>query len=177
MDREQIKHLMAVIYAAYPNYYRRASPQDRADAVDLWTTMFSEDSPELVAGAVKAFIASDEKGFPPVIGQIKAKIRDIRTPKQLPETAAWAVMQKALKNSGYHAREEYEKLPDEIKACVTPELMRDWAMDMNGSEQVIASNFMRSYRAAVARKQQLDALPADVRNLIDSNHFQLLSEG
>ena len=168
---------MAVIYAAYPNYYRGASPQDRADAVDLWTTMFSEDSPELVAGAVKAFISSDEKGFPPVIGQIKAKIRDIHAQEQLPETAAWAVMQKALKNSGYHAREEYEKLPDEIKACVTPELMRDWAMDMNGSEQVIASNFMRSYRAAVARKQQLDALPADVRNLIDSNHFQLLSEG
>lgn len=177
MDREQTKYLLAVIYAAYPNYYRGAKPQDMSDVVKLWMKMFEEDSPELVIGAVKAFIASDEKGFPPVIGQIKAKIRDIHAQEQLPETAAWAVMQKALKNSGYHAKEEYEKLPTEIKACVTPELMRDWAMDMNGSEQVIASNFMRSYRAAVARKQQLDALPADVRNLIDSNHFQLLSEG
>ena len=176
MDREQTKQLMAVIKAAYPNYYRDANPQDRADAVDLWTAMFADDPLELVAGAVKAFIASDEKGFPPVIGQIKAKIRDIRTPKELPETAAWAVMQKALKNSGYHAQEEYDKLPEEIKACVTPELMRDWAMDGNGSEQVIASNFMRSYRAAAAKKRQLDALPADVRSLIESNHFYLLLE-
>ena len=102
MDREQTKYLLAVIYVAYPNYYRGAKPQDMSDVVKLWTKMFEEDPMELVMGAVKAFIASDEKGFPPVIGQIKAKIRDIRTPKQLPETAAWAVMQKALKNSGYH---------------------------------------------------------------------------
>ena len=84
MDREQTKYLLAVIYAAYPNYYRGANPQDMSDVVKLWTKMFEEDSPELVIGAVKAFIASDEKGFPPVIGQIKAKIRDIHPKEQFP---------------------------------------------------------------------------------------------
>ena len=176
MNREQTKQLMAVIRAAYPNYYRGVNAQGMADAVDLWTTMFAEDPPELVAGAVKAFIASDKKGFPPVIGQIKAKIRDLTAKEQLTETAAWAMVRKAIANGAYGAVEEYEKLPEEIKVCVTPDLIREWAMDETGSEQVIASNFMRSYRAAVVRKQELDALPADVRNLVASNHFQLLSE-
>lgn len=175
MNRDQTKQLMAVIHAAYPSYYRGTSAQGLSDAVDLWTAMFAEEPPELVAGAVKAFIASDEKGFPPVIGQIKAKIRDLTAKEQLTETAAWALVRKAIANGAYGAVEEYQKLPDEIKSCVTPDLIREWAMDESGSEQVIASNFMRSYRVAVARKQELDALPADVRKLVDSKKIELPS--
>lgn len=169
MNREEAKRLMAVIKAAYPSYYKGASAQDMRDAVDLWENMFAEDNFASVAGAVKAYIATDEKGFPPAIGQIKAQMRKITKTEYLPETQAWSILLKALKNSGYHAQEEYEKLPEEIKACVNPDLMREWALDETGSEQVIASNFMRTYRVVVKRREENEALPADVKLLIQEN--------
>lgn len=165
MNREEAKKLMAVIRAAYPSYYRSASASELADAVDLWAVMFDEPA-EQVAVAVKAYIAGDERGFPPSIGQIKAKLRAICAPEQLPETAAWALVRKAIADSIYHANEQFDALPANIRACVTPALLREWAMDEHANEQVIASNFMRSYRQTVARRQELDALPQNAREFL-----------
>ena len=86
----------------------------------------------------------------------------------LTETTAWAMIRKAIANSGYHAQEEYEHLPESLKACVTPDLLRSWALDETSSEQVIASNLMRSYRDSAKRQEEYDALPPDIKKMIAS---------
>jgi len=48
--------------------------KDHFDTVVLWATMFKDEPFKLVSAAVKTFIASDEKGYPPHIGAIKATI-------------------------------------------------------------------------------------------------------
>ena len=170
MTREETKKIMAALRVSYPMYYQGLSREDLSNAVNLWAEMFADDPARDVAAAVKAYMTSDVKGFPPSIGQIKTKLRMIARNEAdiLTETAAWAMIRKAIANSGYHAQEEYERLPESLKACVTPDLLRSWALDETSSEQVIASNLMRSYRDSAKRQEEYDALPPDIKKMIAS---------
>ena len=174
MDIEESRRIMAAIRTAYPTYYHDMSESELIQAVKLWAEMFVDDPARDVAAAVKAYMATDTKGFPPSIGQIKAKMQTIGTPDHLPETAAWALVRKAIADSIYHANEQFDALPETVRACVTPDLLREWAMDESASEQVIASNFMRSYRQAVEHQKEFDALPTDIKNLIEDKALKRL---
>ena len=67
---------MSAIKVAYPSYYKNQTEID--DATALWTEMLSEDEPAYIAKAVKQFIKTDNKGFPPSIGQIRTLSAEIR---------------------------------------------------------------------------------------------------
>lgn len=77
MTQGETLKIMAVLQATYPNFYRGMTRQDAEGVVALWADMFAEDSYNAVAAAVKAFIASDIKGFPPVVGQIKQRMEEL----------------------------------------------------------------------------------------------------
>lgn len=84
MTREETLKIMAVLKATYPNFYKDMTRRDAEGVVALWTDMFAEDSYNAVAAAVKAFIASDNKGFPPVVGQVKQRVTELASAKALP---------------------------------------------------------------------------------------------
>lgn len=84
MTRDETLKIMAVLKATYPNFYKDMTRRDAEGVVALWTDMFSEDSYNAVAAAVKAFIASDNKGFPPVVGQVKQRVTELASAKALP---------------------------------------------------------------------------------------------
>ena len=84
MTRGETLKIMAVLKATYPNFYKDMTRRDAEGVVALWTDMFSEDSYNAVAAAVKAFIASDSKGFPPVVGQVKQRVMELASAKALP---------------------------------------------------------------------------------------------
>jgi len=174
MDRAETAKTLAVLRAAYPNFYRGMGKAELEDIVDLWASMFEDDPFELVAGAVKAFIAADNKGFPPVIGVIKEKLRQISQPPMMTEQEAWQRVLKAIRDSAYRAREEFDALPPLLRSLVgSPQQLRDWGMmDETTVQSVIASNFMRSYRARVKYQADFDALPGDVKQLaLSSGHL------
>ena len=136
--------------------------------------MFDEEPYELVAAAVKAFISGDGKGFPPAIGQIKDRIRQITTPEEMSEQEAWALVSKAIRNSTYGSEEEFNKLPPEVQAVVhDPGQLKQWAMSpAEDLESVIASNFMRSFRAKQKASKEYLALPTEVKRLMISAGFR-----
>ena len=84
MTRDETLKIMAVLKATYPNFHKDMTRRDAEGVVSLWTDMFSEDSYNAVAAAVKAFIASDSKGFPPVVGQVKQRVTELTSAKVLP---------------------------------------------------------------------------------------------
>jgi hypothetical protein len=67
---------MSAIKVAYPSYYKDQAEIE--DAINLWTEMLAEDDARLIAKAVKQFIKTDSKGFPPSIGQIRTLAAEIR---------------------------------------------------------------------------------------------------
>lgn len=170
MNREDTLKIMSVLKAAYPNYYKDMKKVEAEGIVALWTEMFKDEPAQLVAMAVKSFIASDTKGFPPHIGAIKDSMLKLMRGDELTEAEAWAKVRKAIGNSSYHAEEEYNKLPDILqRLCGSPKQLREWAaMDEGTLASVVASNFQRSFRARTAGDREMQALPADIRQYIQA---------
>jgi hypothetical protein len=160
---------MSVLKAAYPNYYKDMRRSDADAIVALWVEMFKDDPVEIVAVAVKAHIATDKKGFPPHIGAIKEAIVKLNTSDEMTELEAWALVNKATKNSTWNAKEEFDKLPPVIQRLVgSPQQLRDWAaMPADTINSVVASNFQRSYKARAANEREFLALPQDVRQTME----------
>ncbi|MCK9544071.1 MAG: hypothetical protein M0R03_18795, partial [Novosphingobium sp.] len=125
-----------------------------------------EDKPvNLVANALKAYIATDDSGYPPVPGAINKKIMALCAPEYPTELEAWQLINKAVSNCGYHAREEFDKLPPVLQRLVgSPRVLADWSMMNIGDFQtVIQSNFMRSYRVVVEREKEQALIPPTIR--------------
>ena len=165
MTRTETIAVMSILKAAYPAYYRDMKRQDAEAVVNLWTEMLSDYPADLVAAAVKSHIAADRKGFPPHIGAIIAAIGDISRPNELSEGEAWALIAKALRNSGYNSEKEFAALPETLQRLVgAPAQLREWAMmDAGTVQSVVQSNFMRAYRARAESERKMLAMPTEIR--------------
>lgn len=168
MTRQETGIIMDILATAYPRFYAGPDAPDPEKAVALWAEMFAEDDVAIVAAAVKALIATDDKGFPPHIGAVKAKVRQITQPSGMTPQEAWNLVAKAIRNSAYESREEYGKLPKEIQRLVgSPNQLRDWAtMDSETVHSVVSSNFQRSFAARQKADNDFKALPRDVQAMI-----------
>ena len=96
----------------------------------------------------------------------------------LTEAEVWAKLNKAVSNSAYNAREEFEKLPEDIRQLVgSPSQLHEWALiGRNEFQTVLQSNFLRSYRAKQQQNRELGKLPADVRKLMSDMENPALEE-
>lgn len=175
MDRKQTLAIMSVIKAAYPAYYKGMAKEAAESVVDLWQDMFEGEDAGAVALAVKALIACDTKGFPPVIGQVKEYLRKLGDSQELTELQAWELLKKHLRKiDRYAPSKSFAQLPEVIQRCVgSPQTMAQWAvMDVSQLENVVASSFMRTYRTCASREQEYEKLPPSVQK-----RLKALSQG
>lgn len=168
MERSDVLKIMAVLRGAYPQFYRNIDRKEAEDTVNLWLDLFRQDDPQLVAAAVKSVIEGDEKGFPPTIGQVKAKMRLLTDSDEMTEAEAWELVSKAIRNGLYGAQEEFDKFPPVIRRIVgSPNTLREWArMDTETVHSVVSSNFQRSFRAISAKEKEIAKLPPEVKSLV-----------
>lgn len=168
MTRDETIKILAVLRGAYPQFYRGIEKQEAIDTVNLWAEMFLDEPFPLVSAAVKALISSRSSGFPPVIGQVKEKIRQIMKPDEMTEGEAWGLVNNALRNSTYNSDDEFNRLPAILQRLVgSSNQLREWSqMDAETVQSVVASNFQRSYRARAAQQREYDALPGNVKAFV-----------
>lgn len=166
MTEKETAKIMAVLKVAYPRYYQGLSVEEAKQAVALWTSMLIDYQYELVSKAVKALIATEK--FPPTVADVIEKINLVTSKPQLSEIEAWGLVKKAIRNSTYHSEEEFNALPQSVQDAIGNHgALREWAMsEEEGSETVIASNFMRSYRTKSKQTKELKALPSDVKEFM-----------
>ncbi|GFI61011.1 hypothetical protein IMSAG049_00162 [Clostridiales bacterium] len=159
---------------AYPRYYADKSAKELENAVSLWHTMLEDYPVGKVNLAVKALIATSK--YPPDISDVIERINFLAKPDELTEMEAWGLVKRALSNSTYNCVEEFEKLPPELKFVVgSPSILRQWAQtDTERLETVVASNFMRSFRAKEKTRKELAALPKSVMVLIEKTKFDMI---
>lgn len=168
MTRDETKKILMVVQSVYPNF----NPPDKSIAIDAWQTMLSDYPYQKVEAALKAFVRSDKKGFPPSVGQLIDKMQMIfNTDAELNELAAWGLVLKAIRNSAYNSETEFAKLPPLVqKAVVSPAQLKEWALmeDLDGTGlNVLQSNFMRTYRREEERQKELDKMSPDLLALIE----------
>lgn len=162
MTRDDTKKLLMRISSVYPNWKPQA---DLTFVIETWCEYLSEYTYEQVLIALKAYISTDTSGFAPSIGQLVDKIHSIKQPCELNEMEAWSLVSNALRNSTYNADAEFSQLPALVqKAVGPPSNLRNWAQtDIESIENVVQSNFMRTYRTVVAMDKENRKLPESVR--------------
>lgn len=185
MTRQETGIIMNILTTAYPRFYSGQDAPDPRKTMSLWAEMFRDDPVELVAAAVKALIATDEKGFPPHIGAVKAGMRKLVQPDEMTEMEAWRLVRQAIRGASMSpssrlitaaggvdnrssAQRHFEALPPILQRVVGgPEQLAAWEHIANEDiDTVIQSNFMRSYRARAQQEREFQALPQDVRAMI-----------
>lgn len=167
METMNIKKLLTLLQAEYPNSFSNMDSRTMRLKTELWEREFANDDINLVYAAVRLYMEGTER-FAPSIGQIRDKMRALTEKEALSEQEAWALVSKACQNGLYGYRLEFEKLPPDVQAAVgTPEQLRSWAMmDVETVESVVASNFQRTYRAKAAKAKETAMLPAEIRSML-----------
>lgn len=163
MTKGEMTKVLSILKKAYPFFYKDITPLEGEEISDLWYEMFKEDDVVLVIKAVKLFIKSDRKGFPPVIGVIKAKMEEIiesSRPKPISEFEAWQMVKSAAKNSLYNSKEEFGKLPPIIQRVIGDHYtLKNWAeTDRAQLETMVQSFFIKSYKSACEQENNYEKL-------------------
>lgn len=165
MNKSEAATILSILKVGYPNFYKDLSGQEVKNTINLWTTMFANDSALVVTEAVKALMCTLK--FPPTIADVKEKIALITQPEVMTEIEAWSRVKGAM--SYYNAGPAFEGLDPILQRLVgSPSQLREWAvMDVETINSVVQSNFMRSYRARAASEREYLALPESAKELID----------
>ena len=164
MTEKEVRQLLAMTQAVYPNY----NPPSREAAVNAWLMCLSEYDNNVVMAAFKAYMTTNTSGFAPAPGQLIEILQTLTQPSELNELEAWSIVRKALRNCGYNSEQEFAKLPTVVqKAVGTPQQLKIWACDSEFNENVVSSNFIKTYRTEVKRATELNKMPENVRKLIE----------
>lgn len=164
MNRSETQQILMVIQAAFPTY----KVPDKTIAVNLWYEIFKDQPYKAVQAAVMAYISTDSSGFAPSPGAIRTRIFAMSaSEEEMTEGEAWSMVSAALRNSAYHAEEEFAKLPPLVQRAVgSASQLHVWGTDPDYCESVESSNFKRVYRTVTDREKELRKIPESVRTLI-----------
>ncbi len=167
MNLQETGTVLDVLETAYPRMFSGPGAVDRTKALGLWAKMFEDDRVDLVAAAVKSYIATDVKGFPPHIGAIKNAMHQLSSAGGLDAAQAWELLREAASRSGYGAREEYDRLPPEVREMTSPGQLFEYSqMDADVFASVIGSNFQKAYRVRQESRRRDALLPPEVKRVI-----------
>ena len=165
MNRRETVRVLAILQGNYPDTYKDMSDDSMAVVINLWAAAFQDEPYEVVQNAVMAFIANSTARFAPNVGMIKEQIRQLTHPRELTAAEAWSMVQTALRNSAYHAVEEFAKLPPVVQKVVgSASNLRSYGMmESETALSVFASNFQKGYRTIQAREAALEKTPLAIR--------------
>lgn len=178
MTLQETVEILRICKAEWPQSFTGMTKADGEARLNLWAQMFADDDAGLVGAAVKTIIVAGNREFAPGVGQIKEEMRKLTAPIENGEAEAWALIRKAISNSGYEAVEEFAKLPPMLQRIVgSPSQLRDWSMiDSETVNSVVMSNVQRAYRSMQKREQEREKLPPDVKALIANMAQKMLPE-
>lgn len=171
MTKEEAAKIVGIILFNYPDTLRDVSDEAYITYVKNWHFFFKDDSYEEVMQAVQKIISSSQERFAPNIGMIREQMRKNREPKGgLSEQEAWELVKRALRNGLYGYKEEFANLPQTVQRCVGSEnMIREWAaMESETLDSVVASNFMRSFRAIRQSAEEDARTPAAMREQLEA---------
>lgn len=165
MNKAETLQILAIIKVAYPNSFNKFTKQDIEMLAKLWEIQFKDYDYKLVMNAVNTIISTDLNDFMPTIARIKEVCRNLANPNQMSEVEAWQCVKNALSNSIYNSKEEFNKLPTICQKIVgSPRQLREWCMlDINETDTVVHSNFLKAFRGAVEHERQQDLIPLSIK--------------
>ena len=164
MTREEVKAIIRIMVATWPNY----KPADLTTTVDVWEEMIGDIKFGLAKAALKAYAQTDTTGFAPSVGQLRAKAVELTSRQSMSEAEAWEAIVRAVRRSSYYSVEEFNKLSPELQEAVGgPETLRSLAAEDESRIGFAKPGIMKNFQIAQQRQKERLQLSADIRALVD----------
>lgn len=173
MTREEAGKMYAVFVTYYPGYFKSNTRNDALAWVNAWADALEAYSYAQVSQAFKMYIQDSQSQFPPVPGQLIARMKqtDPAANKEGDALKAWDMVMKAAANSSYGAQEEFDHLPPLVQETIhSPEFLKEMAADEDffTHSSVYQSNFLRDYRLAKERHDREMSYSPEIRQAIEA---------
>lgn len=168
MTRQEVFKIIMALKAVYNTAYSKYTPQDFDNLASAWEMCLEDYDYKTVSMALKAYMTTNTSQFPPVPAQIIDEIHKLNPTEQpLNGSEAWALVYRAICNSGYYAEQEFNKLPPTIqKAVGSPDNLRAWALDADFNNGVEQSHFIKVYNTTLEREKEIAKLPNSVKKAV-----------
>ena len=129
MNKREAAQIITIMQANYPDSFKGKTAEMLMATITLWAQMFEADDAKEVTAAVMAHMAADTNRFMPPVGVIKERLTKLRQPEEMTEQEAWGLVVKAVGNSIWDAKKEFDKLPPVIQRIVGSHTqLREWAV-------------------------------------------------
>lgn len=163
MTRDEVKQIVMVIAAAYPNFH----PDNVTFLVSTWYQFLKDYDAAGIQSALHTYILTNASGFAPSVGQLISEYQKNQERSgavtYLNEQEAWSMVSSAIRRSGYNSLEEFNKLPEEVQQAVgSADSLHTMAVDENYNESVQSAHFVNAYKIVLKRKKENDSLPQNV---------------
>lgn len=174
MKKNDIVKIIVILKTSYPYAFKDMNEQDVESMISLYCEMFSDCTYKEVAGAVKALICTSE--YMPTIAAIKNKIYELNHPQEESNMELWEKLLDAIRNSGYHSEEEFEKLPLIIQEYVrSPRQLQEMAlMNSDDIHTVVKGQFLKQIEALKENFKQNEMIGN--RNLLQEKEIYQIEE-
>ena len=171
MTREECKKILAAIMVTYPNF----KVVNVEETLNLWELLLNEYDYKTIEAGLLIYIKSSGSAFAPSVSELIAMTRKPQELTMVSEVDVWREVRPAIRNSGYHAEEEFNKLSETAKKMVgDPQQLREWAMlPSEDIDTVVQSNFKSRFKTMQARQAEISAMPMEIRQMIESNVKQI----
>ncbi len=167
VEREKFKVLVKGMKAVYAH----PSFIPDQDAFNVWYALLNDLSYEDLNTAIQKHMMTNP--HPPTIADLREAVVQLSPDgNEISELKAWSMVRKAIRNSNYHAGEEFDRLPSVVQAAVgTPANLREWAMMPTETvESVEQSHFIRAYRAAAEKGKERAKMAPEIRERYAIEH-------
>lgn len=175
MNSTEVGKILRTMEALFQNF----KVDNVMDAMAAWEWALKDYDYNRVGEALQTYIRTEGSNFAPSASKLISLINIDREMTMPTEQEAWAMVRKAVQSlDWFNPQKEFDKLPEVVqKAVINPATLKEWAMTEGDIEQVIGSNFMRTYRQVVQRELTEEKLPDSVRERIEQARQNLLDNG
>lgn len=154
---------------AIKTYFPRDNVLPTENALRLWYAELKDIPYQIAYAALRKYVSTNK--FAPTIADIREQAAELYNQREgdISENTAWQLVWKAICNSGYHAEEEFEKLPETVKRAVgSASQLRQWGLSEVNDNTISywKSDFQRIYRLEQQKELERRKLSPDVLKLI-----------
>lgn len=166
MTREEVKKLIMVIQATYPNW----NIKNKQETLDAWDLFLADYDYNTMMMALKVYISTSDSGFAPSVSQLISMARKPKELTQADEGAIWREIRPCIRRGIYHAEEDFEKLSPMAKKVVgQPSQLREWALlESEVIDSVIQSNMKTRIKDIQRRDLEISAMPIEIQAMIQN---------
>ena len=159
MTQAETIKILAMIAEMYPAFLKDRNPNMTSQ---LWHRAMENLPYEAVQTALMEFFATDTKGFAPSPGMLREIILSHMAKEEMTEMDAWKLVSKAIRQSTYYSRQEFEKLPPVLQRIIrSPQALHDWAaMDETTVQSSVFPWFRRAYASRLETERRENFLPS-----------------